>query len=316
MKLLIGVLCILVLVQPNLISRVQEEDWPVLKGSYLGQKLPGMTPQIFAPGIISTEGTQGYPSFTQDGNEFYFNCRRRGGWFFTKRKNNTWQLPAVVPFSVQYGFGEAIVTADGSKIFFCSKHPHKKSKGSDDLDLWMMERKEGVWQEPVPLNSALNSDKHEAFPTRALSGNLYFFRDYEDKRGCEILVSKYSNSTFTPPENLGPTINSEKHECDPFIDPHERYVIYCVRDREGGFGNNDLYVSFKTEAGTWTKSFNLGPRINSQSEEITPHVSPDGNYLFFSSNRGGDYNIYWVDAKIIEKFRPKESKSTELKMIK
>jgi Tol biopolymer transport system component len=283
-------------------------DFPLLKGPYLGQKPPGITPEIFAPGIVSAESTQGYPSFTQDGKEFYFHCRRRGGWVYTKRKNNIWQVPAVVPFSIQYGFAEAIVSADGSKLLFCSKHPHKESKNSDDLDLWMMERKEGVWQEPVPLNSALNSNKHEAFPTLAISGNLYFFREYEDKRGCEILVSKYLNGVFTTPEILGPTINTEKHECDPFIDPHERYMIYCVRDREGGFGNNDLYVSFKTEAGIWTKSVNLGPRINNKSEEITPHVSPDGNYLFFSSKQESNYDIYWVDAKIIEDLKPDEIK--------
>jgi hypothetical protein len=33
----------------------QQDNLPVLKGPYLGQKPPGMTPEIFAPGIISTE---------------------------------------------------------------------------------------------------------------------------------------------------------------------------------------------------------------------------------------------------------------------
>lgn len=31
-------------------------DFPLLKGKYLGQKPPAMTPEIFAPGIISTGG--------------------------------------------------------------------------------------------------------------------------------------------------------------------------------------------------------------------------------------------------------------------
>jgi len=31
------------------------DNFPILKGPYLGQKAPGMTPEIFAPGVISTE---------------------------------------------------------------------------------------------------------------------------------------------------------------------------------------------------------------------------------------------------------------------
>ena len=39
-------------------SKEKTNDWPVLKGPYIGQKPPGMTPEIFAPGIISTEKRQ------------------------------------------------------------------------------------------------------------------------------------------------------------------------------------------------------------------------------------------------------------------
>jgi hypothetical protein len=42
------------------------DNWPTLKGPYLGQKPPGMIPEIFAPDIISTaehEGSSGF-SFT------------------------------------------------------------------------------------------------------------------------------------------------------------------------------------------------------------------------------------------------------------
>jgi Tol biopolymer transport system component len=281
-----------------------QEDFPVLKGPYLGQKPPGKKPEIFAPGIISADATQGYPSISKDGKEFYFNDRRRGGWMVTMCKNNIWQAPKSIPFSKQYGFVEAIVSYNGSELFFCSKHPHDKSDKSVDLDLWVMKREKDEWQVPVKLNPTLNSDNHEAFATMATSGNLYFFREYEDKRGCEIMVSEYSKGKWNTPERLGPTINTGKHECDPFIDPGENYVIYCVRDRDGGYGNNDLYISFKTENGSWSKSFNLGAEINSKEEEITPYVSYDGNYLFFTSNRLGSYDIFWVNAKIIDQLKP------------
>lgn len=49
---------------------------------------------------------------------------------------------------------------------------------------------------------------------------------------------------------------------------------------------------------------NLGESINTPGHELSPVVTPDGKFLFFI--RGTD--IYWVDAKIIEKFKPKELK--------
>lgn len=49
--------------------------------------------------------------------------------------------------------------------------------------------------------------------------------------------------------------------------------------------------------------------MNSTGFEARPYVTPDGQYLFFTSNReeseGGE-GIYWVDAKVINQLRPKE----------
>ena len=50
---------------------------------YLGQKPPGLVPELFAPDIIKTEYREAAAAFTPDLKEFYF--RRRGG----KYKNNT-----------------------------------------------------------------------------------------------------------------------------------------------------------------------------------------------------------------------------------
>ena len=53
-------------------SRAQNNEFPFLKGPYLGQDPPGMTPEIFAPGIISTGYNERIAAFTPDGKEFYY----------------------------------------------------------------------------------------------------------------------------------------------------------------------------------------------------------------------------------------------------
>jgi Tol biopolymer transport system component len=52
-----------------------QDDFPILKGPYLGQKPPGMTPEIFAPGIVSTGLDELNSVFSPDGDEFYFCVR-------------------------------------------------------------------------------------------------------------------------------------------------------------------------------------------------------------------------------------------------
>lgn len=49
-----------------------QEEFPVLTGPYLGQEPPGMTPEIFAPGIISTSDGEGCHGFMKNGEMFIF----------------------------------------------------------------------------------------------------------------------------------------------------------------------------------------------------------------------------------------------------
>jgi len=52
----------------------------------------------------------------------------------------------------------------------------------------------------------------------------------------------------------------------------------------------------------------MGKTINSSAYEYCPMLSPDGKYLFFTSKKTGNGDIYWVDARIIEHLKPKDLK--------
>ena len=54
-----------------------QDDFPTLEGPYLGQKPPGLIPEVFAPDIVWSEHVEGAVAFTPDLKKFYF--RRRGG---------------------------------------------------------------------------------------------------------------------------------------------------------------------------------------------------------------------------------------------
>jgi hypothetical protein len=65
-------------------------------------------------------------------------------------------------------------------------------------------------------------------------------------------------------------------------------TIIFASNRSGGLGGYDLWMLRKLPNGTWAEPQNLGPEINTSSDEDFPSLQSDGMTLFFSTNgRGG-----------------------------
>jgi len=288
-------------------SFTQESDFPILKGSYLGQAPPGMNPIIFAPGIISTAKGEFNSLFSPDGNEFYFTVAERGKnckIMFAKLENKQWTKPRVASFSGVYNDMDPGISADGQTIYFGSSRSNDNTK-KEGCDIWEVVRKpKGLWSEPRNIGEPVNSTKNENYPTKTKNGTLYFQSNgHSGSGGLDIFRSEYTNGKHSEPENLGSNINSEYNDFDAFIARDESYLIFSSSNRPGGFGSGDLYIGFKNRDGSWTKAQNMGSTINSSEIEYCPQISPDGKYFFFTSGRSGNGDIYWVDGGFIEKLK-------------
>ncbi|UCE40252.1 MAG: PD40 domain-containing protein [Candidatus Aminicenantes bacterium] len=298
-----------------------QDDSPVLTGPYLGQDPPGMTPEIFASGILSAGYSEIKAVFSPDGKEIYYQL-----WgepfpviVMMKEKSGRWTKPEVAPFSGQIIEGYNI-SPDGKRMFVASQRPLSgHAEQSEDYRVWVTEKNEKGWGELKVLKPSIIG-----YPAVAENGNLYLATG-------DIWISEFVNGDYTEMKKLDDSINtSEFYEEDLYIAPDESYLLFCRRD--DGFGSWDIFVSFRREDGTWTIAQNMGNKINSSVSEVYPFVTPDGKYLFFSSRRtihesfspvpityeekikilkspgNGNADIYWVDAKIIENLKPKELK--------
>jgi len=298
----------------SLCGFLQQHDFPVLEGSYMGQKPPGKTAELFAPGIISTlEMPEMCAAFTKDGKEFYYNAQNKDRWtiFMTREINGRWTKPKPMSFTAGFTDRDFAMSPDGMKIYFGSNRPHEKNEGPlSALDIYMTERIDGMmWSEPKNIGTVVNSDLGENYPSVARNGNLYFFANRAGGfGGCDIYISRYIDGRFLPPENLGSAINSTQNDWDAFVAPDESYIIFSSQNREDTLGGQDLYISFRNKDGSWTVARNMGPNINSESGEICPSLSLNGKYLFFTSRRRGKADIFWIDAKIVETYKPTDTK--------
>jgi hypothetical protein len=83
-------------------------------------------------------------------------------------------------------------------------------------------------------------------------------------------------------------------DAQPALSPDGR-ELYFASDRPGGLGGVDLYVSRRNASGRWGRAVNLGPAVNTPCDELTPFVSSDGRWLYFSSSGHatvGGYDIF------------------------
>jgi hypothetical protein len=319
--------------------RNSQIDFPVLKGPYLGQTPPGITPEIFAPGIISTGLYTRDVAISKSGDEIYF-CVSDGGLnaiFVTKLEGNRWTEPVIAPFSGKGFFDfEPHISPDGNNFFFLSSRPphnQEPRNGWYYQNIWMMTRTENGWSEPQLVDEPVSTDENEFFPSVTKTNVLYFTRSNENGV-ARIYRSKFENGRFIEPEILPFDLPEAGLLFNAFISPQENFLITCALHIDSTNTDQDYYISFKSPEGNWGKLIKLGPEINTPGDNAnSAYVSPDGKYLFFSSSRKdpslpevksgttlrniinsksipgcGSSAIYWVDSKIIEEMRPKELK--------
>jgi outer membrane protein OmpA-like peptidoglycan-associated protein len=107
---------------------------------------------------------------------------------------------------------------------------------------------------------------------------------------CDIFGSKFIENEWSIPVKLGPTVNSEtgiSSSTHPCIAPHRkkgRNILYFSSNQTGGIGGYDLWTVDVDKNFVCSRAKNLGKKINSVGDEITPSFSEELNTLFFSSN--------------------------------
>jgi len=281
------------------------DEFPVLHGPYLGQKPPGMSAEVFASGIVTTDlNEHGSPSFSPDLSEMYWSPQFKeiggGRILFMKMVHSRWQPPQTATFSQDFKNQNPFLSVDGKRIYFKSYRPIDADVYRNGA-FWVSERTPQGWSNPKPLGPQINSGSMGQQISESGNRNLYYARERPSGKGhWDIYRVRYASGLYMEPENLGDSINTEFYDSDPYISPDEKILIFGSLSRPDGYGGSDLYISFKNEQGDWTKAVNMGSVINTKEHEDFPMVSPDGKYLFFF--RSGD--VYWIDAKIIETLIP------------
>ena len=147
------------------------------------------------------------------------------------------------------------------------------------------------WTLSKPYFGALNTNGNEgAFSFSSDTGYSVFTAcDRFDSMGSCDLYILFNNSTF----NAGKIINSKSWESQGCFSPDGRY-LYFVSNRSGGYGGKDIWRSQITDNG-FLEPENLGPKINTEDDEMSPFLHPDNLTFYFASSGHvgmGGYDVY------------------------
>lgn len=297
-----GLLYVAVLIFLLLASLIAagKEDFPVLKGPYLGQKTPGTTPEVFAPGIISVQENFEHSAavFSPDGSEvywctnvdFYTEQGQQGmlRLYFMKMVDGTWTSPRPVESTRHLRVERPVFSPDGNSLYIdFGSDPTVES----NTDIYFMERTDDGWSAPKSVSPLINSSAWERLQCVTSDGSMYFTRNLL-RSDEEILISRFVDGAFTAPEKLGESYNTDAPEYAIVIGPNEDYML--INQKVEAPSSANVFISYKNVDGSWSE------RIK------TPYysggflaLSPDGKYLFLMGEA-----IYWVSTSFVRDLRP------------
>lgn len=194
-------------------------------------------------------------------------------------------------------------------LMFCS-NSKKRSKGKeDDIDDFNLKYASfdslGNLLKPHSMPN-VNSKFQEGPSCFSNAGDVLYLTRVMDRADAKPapkklltlkIYIKQKDSTGWKGNNTFAFESGKYSYCHPTMSADGK-KLYFASNMPGGFGGMDIYVIRKLADGTWTQPINLGPRVNTEKNEIFPFINEKG-VLYFSSNGRADgkggLDVYHID---------------------
>ena len=194
------------------------------------------------------------------------------------------------------------MNTDKDEIYF-TVESYKKGYST----IAVMKKNNGSWSEPK--TTSFSGQYKDLEPFLSPDGlTLYFASNRKSNNSTEVkkdidiwyVTRKHINDSWTKPINIGAPINTSANEYYPSVT--KKGDLFFTAQYKDSKGKEDIYVS-RLVNGKYTKPVSLGKAINSEKYEFNAYISPDEDFIIFTSYGrkdgfgGGDLYISKKDSK-------------------
>lgn len=195
-------------------------------------------------------------------------------------------LPGV---NMSYDEKSPVISPDGKLLFFTtSNHPQNQGGMRDPGDIWYSEFDGLQWSTPTHAGAILNSHDYNGVAGFSTDGQQLYLLSHYDASGNlartqGISVSRKLSGGWSKPENIFiPYFQNKSSFLSGSVSMDGLVFVYAAETY--GSRVEDIYMTRKGNDGKWSEPRNIGSKINTQFQELSPWMSIDGTTLFFSSN--------------------------------
>jgi Tol biopolymer transport system component len=191
------------------------------------------------------------------------------------------RLTLFAPGIVSTGLNERdfAISPDGREIYFTVSTP----RSSIQTLVSCRRLKDDTWSKPEVVSFAGHfSDLEPAF---SADGNTLYFASNrplsgETPKDFDIWKVTRTGKDWGTPVNLGAPINTDADEFYPSVTKLGN--LYYTAAYAGGIGKEDIYVASLVN-GEYQNPVQLDTAVNSKAYEFNAFVTPDEQYIFFTS---------------------------------
>jgi OmpA-OmpF porin, OOP family len=203
------------------------------------------------------------------------------------------------------GEGQSVISADGKEIYFW-RELYRQSAGTTVQSAWYARQdSSGKWLPARFMSKPFNTDMNSSGIFNISPDNnsilIRGFFKYSDRLKSGVSIVTRGARGWNDPVGLDvPGYNElEKGRFSgAFLMPDGKGIVFYLSEITGAT-DNDLYVSFRKDDGTYTRPAPM-TAINTAADESTPFIASDNKTLYFSSNRTGGLgsNDIWKTTRL------------------
>lgn len=213
----------------------------------------------------------------------------------------------------------ALLVADSLLLYSSVQEFTTGKRNSIDMDLVLMQVYEASVQGSKVSTSNLvkwglnDKERHTGnVAYDSYRGVLYFTRSESKSSASQsfkvipsnIYSMAFKDGKWQKPKKVGGDVNkngsSSTHPAIGHLEDGST-VLYFSSNREGGYGEFDIYYTTIGEDGKVGNVVNAGPIINTEGSEITPFYCEECNMLYFSSDWHygyGGYDVFYAEGSL------------------